>query len=309
MSLRVGKAPRMKKVDFFIVGGAKCGTTWVHNMLVQRHDVSLPEQKETNFFAFLGKDVNFSGPLDKENTNKFTVRDLSAYHELFSNERAAWIEACPSYLYVKEAAENIYQYNREAKVLLILRDPVERAWSNHQHLVRDGAEQESFERALELENARHEAGWVWFWDIFKQGLYFDQVVRYLTVFPAGAVKVMFFEDIQRDALAFMRAVELFFGLQEFGYQFSVDKNESGVPSGGFVGVHRLLYQPSRFNALLRKLLPEQTRKNISSLFKRSIMQKQVICPETRSQLVKRYIPEIEKLEQLLERDLSLWKRP
>ena len=177
----------MKKVDIFVVGGAKCGTTWLHNVLALRSDVSLPEQKETNFFAFMGEEVHFTGPHDDENTNKYTVRSLEKYHSLFDIGKRYWIEVCPSYLYVEKSAKNIFEYNPNSKIIIILRDPVARAWSNYQHLVRDGAETESFEKALELEVAREKSGWVWFWNLYRQGLYVEQVRRYLDIFPKANV--------------------------------------------------------------------------------------------------------------------------
>lgn len=296
----------MKKVGLFIVGGAKCGTTWVHNMLVQRPDVSLPEQKETNFFAFLGREVDFKGPHDDENTNKHTVRGLAAYQALFRSEAALWVEACPAYLYVPEAAQHIQEYNPDARIVIILRDPIERAWSNYQHLVRDGAEHETFERALALEETRARQGWVWFWDLYRQGLYAEQIARYRALFPEQALLILKFEDIKADPTAFMQKLEVFARLPAYDYDYSTEKNESGLPVGPFAFLHRLLYAPGWFNKLLRFLLPTSVRKKISGLFKKRVVRKSEMDLKTREQLQLRYKAEVERLAMTTDLDFSDW---
>jgi hypothetical protein len=296
----------MKRVDIFVVGGAKCGTTWLHHMLCQRMDVAMPAQKETNFFAHLGQDVKFAGPHDDENTNKHTVRDIGTYHALFNGNDKLWLEICPSYLYVEGAAENIYRYNPAAKIMIILRNPVDRAWSNYQHLVRDGAEDRTFEQALELENERSQAGWVWFWDLYRQGLYSRQVSNYLSRFPRSAVYVARFEDIHRDPAGFMRKVEAFMELSPYQYPGVVEKNESGIPAKGFGWLHRFLFMPGSVNQLLRKGLPLETRKRLAARFKRVVMRKGYIQEQTRKELMNKYRRDIRALEHMIDMDLSEW---
>jgi hypothetical protein len=266
----------------------------------------MPAQKETNFFAHLGQEVKFAGPHDDENTNKYTVQDIGTYHSLFNGNDKLWLEICPSYLYVEGAAENIYRYNPAAKIVIILRNPVDRAWSNYQHLVRDGAEDKTFEQALALENERSQAGWVWFWDLYRQGLYSRQVSNYLSRFPVKAVYIARFEDLQRDPADFMRKVEAFLGLSPHHYKGAVEKNESGTPVRGFGWLHRFFFRPGRINMLLRKGLPLERRKRLAIRFKRVVMRKEHIQEKTRKELVNKYRRDIRALERLIDMDLSEW---
>jgi len=298
----------MKKVDVFVVGGAKCGTTWLHNMLCQRSDISMPEQKETNFFSYIGKDVNFSGPLDDKTINNFTIKDLDAYHALFSHADNLWLEVCPSYLCVKEAAKNIYDYNKDAKIIIILRNPVERAWSNHQFLVSVGAEDRSFEDALMLEEERESAGWSWIWNLYRQGLYAQQVERYLSFFPRKMVYIAKFEDIHKNQELFIRSLEDFIGLKHYSYRSSVEKNVSGNPPRGMIGFHRLIFAPGTVNNFLRLIFPIKIRKILSSLFKRIVMKKSFMKKETKELLENKYADEIVALEKVTGEVFPEWRK-
>jgi len=185
------------KVDFFCVGVAKAGTTTLHDLLSLQDKISLPKRKETNFFSFgiLGKPT-FSGPLDHSSVNQPTITSFEEYVNDFDVEPGSLIgEVCPSYT-LNGAADNIYEHNPEAKIIILLREPVGRAYSNYQHLVRDGREPSSFEDALAAEADRLAQGWEWFWGLKRNSQYFGLVKEYVEKFGKENVKIMFFEDCE-----------------------------------------------------------------------------------------------------------------
>ena len=168
------------KVDFFCVGVAKAGTTTLHDLLSLQDNISLPERKETNYFSFgISGTPAFTGPLDNSSVNEPTITSFEEYVSDFDHEQGKLIgEVCPSYS-LDGTATNIYEHNPEAKIIILLREPVGRAYSNYQHLVRDGREFSSFEDALAAEADRLDRGWEWFWGLKRNSLYFEFVKEYI----------------------------------------------------------------------------------------------------------------------------------
>ena len=127
--------------NFLIVGAAKAGTTALHEYLQQHPQIYMTPTKETNFFAFEGVELNFQGKGD-EALKEFSITDLATYQAQFAGiqEETAIGEACPSYLYVPEAATKIKKYIPQVRLIIILRNPVERAYANFLHVIRDDRE-------------------------------------------------------------------------------------------------------------------------------------------------------------------------
>ncbi|MGL6339568.1 MAG: sulfotransferase family protein, partial [Waterburya sp.] len=139
--------------NFLIIGAAKAGTTALHEYLQQHPQIYLTPTKETNFFAFEGEIINFQGTGD-EALKDFSITDLNTYQAEFEQvtQELAIGEACPSYLYYPQAATRIKQYIPDARLIVILRNPVERAYANFLHIVRDDREtHRDFALALQAE--------------------------------------------------------------------------------------------------------------------------------------------------------------
>lgn len=296
------------KVDFFCVGVAKAGTTTLHDLLSLQDTISLPKRKETNFFSFgiSGKPA-FTGPLDNSSVNEPTITSFEEYVGDFDYEQGNLIgEICPSYV-LEGAAANIYEHNPKAKIIILLREPVARAYSNYQHIVRDGREQASFEEALTDEANRLAQGWEWFWGLKRNSLYFDLVKTYMEMFGEENVKIIFFEDFVKNQEHYVKSVMDFIGLDaDSAKHQEFDSNKSGVVSGKWRYLHRILLSEGVLNSTLRVILPPVLRKKLGFLLKSFSTVKGEVSAETRDRLADEFSNDLLQLDDLIGGRVGEW---
>ncbi|MDY7015905.1 MAG: sulfotransferase, partial [Cyanobacteriota bacterium] len=150
--------------NFLIIGAAKGGTTSLYTWLAQHPQIYMTPVKEPNFFALQGENFNYpSGTVSQRYLDE-CVTNFEAYLEQFKavNCEIAIGEASPFYLYHPQAASRIQQTIPDVKLIAILRDPVERAYSNFLHHIREGFETvEDFSQALQAEESRMRDRWWW----------------------------------------------------------------------------------------------------------------------------------------------------
>jgi len=277
------------KVDFFCVGVAKAGTTTLHDLLSIQDNLSLPKRKETNYFSFgvLGKPA-FTGPLDNSSVNEPTITSFEEYVNDFDHEPGDLIgEICPSYT-LDGAAANIYEHNPDAKIIILLREPVSRAYSNYQHLVRDGREHGTFEEALAAEADRLNEGWEWFWGLKNNSRYYDVVKEYVEKQHVKAVM----EFIGMDPA--MARIEEF------------NSNKSGVVAGQWRFLHKILLSEGGLNSILRAILPQFIRKRLGQLFKRISTVKGAVSVETKQALSDEFSEDLTLLNDLVDGRVTQW---
>jgi len=297
--------------NFFIVGAAKSGTTSLSFYLEQHPEVFISPLKEPYFFSSQFKDKDLPpGGIGDDWPRNFVINNLDEYLSLFrhaKNEKAIG-EATAGYLYYyKRAIPKMKQLFGDVKILIILRNPVSRAFSAYKHLVRDMRETKSFEDALELEEYRKQNNWEYLWHLTSLGYYHDQVKAYLENF--SQVKVLFFEDIIKNPQELMKEVFRFLDVDP---NFKIDTegtfNPSGIPRSKIM---RWLTRPSGLKALVYKGLTllgikdSDLSKGIEVL-RGSEREQLKMSDLTKKKLQKLYRPEIEKLENLLDKDLKHW---
>jgi len=148
----------MVRPDVVIAGAAKCGTTALAAALSDHPEFCVGPEKEPRFFTDL--EPSFVGPLS-DGFNQTLIRDPDAYAANFDDagERRT-VDASTDYLNTPSSAEAIVKANPDVLVIIGIRHPVRRAWSEHLHLKRAGAENHTFDEALRLEAERRAAGWV-----------------------------------------------------------------------------------------------------------------------------------------------------
>ncbi|HCI81284.1 MAG TPA: sulfotransferase, partial [Ktedonobacter sp.] len=133
------------KPNFFIIGAARSGTSSLDRYLSQHPEIYITPKKETHFFAHDLIPSNFTGPGD-ERLNNSLIRDEKQYAQLFADTTKKVVgESSAFYLCFPEVAERIAQAVPDAKIIVILREPVDRTYSAHTFLSRDGRETLSFE--------------------------------------------------------------------------------------------------------------------------------------------------------------------
>ncbi len=193
--------------NFLILGAAKAGTTALHHYLKQHPAIGMSHTKESNYLALKGEDLDFRGPGDADMVHRFSVTTEAAYLERFAHcgQKTAIGEASPLYLYSPKAPLHIKQLLPDAKLIAILRNPVDRAYSAFLHLVRDHRETTTdFLEGLRQEPARIAARWEHLWHYVAMGRYADQLARYDALFPREQITVYLYRDFRSDPTAVMR---------------------------------------------------------------------------------------------------------
>lgn len=292
--------------NFLIIGAAKSGTTALYHYLRQHPEVYMCPQKETNFFAYGEQKIRFAGPRDA-NDSDFIITTLESYKDQFkaaSNETAVG-EASPWYLYSTNAAANIERRLPNAKLIAVLRNPVDRAFSSYLHVYKDGRESLSFEEGLLAEEDRIARGWEPVWHYRHAGLYAEQVARFLDLFSRHQVRFYLYDDFLESPGSILRDIYQFLEVDvDFVADTSVRPNASGVPRNQLLG--RLLLQPNRLKGMVKPLIPTWLRYELSQRLNQRLLEKPPLSEETSRWLMSSFKNDILALEDLIGRDLSRW---
>ena len=292
--------------NFLIIGAAKSGTTSLYSYLNQHPQIYFSPFKEPRFFALEGLEIDYQGPA--QIINQKAINTIEEYQKLFaavSNEIAIG-EASTLYLYSEQAPQKIKQYVPQAKLIAILRNPIDRAYSSYSHLVRDGFETLSFAEALQKEPQRIAQNWSPLWHYQQRGFYYPQLARYYDTFPAEQIKVYLYEDFVKNTSQVTADIFNFLGVNpNFKPDTSQKMNVSGVPKNKVF--HQIITQDNPLKSAVKQLLPQSLRHKLYKKIKSSNLEKQsAMSTEVRRQLADVYQKDIAQLENLLQRDLSVW---
>jgi hypothetical protein len=192
-----------KRVGFLVAGAQKAGTTALFDYLAEMPAVELPAIKEAHFF-------------DDEQRVDWQAPDYAPYHALFADPARLWGEATPIYCYWPNALERIRTYNPAIKLILLFRDPVERAWSHWKMEYARGAETRPFAWSIREGRARLFEAEPWGFhrefSYVERGFYGAQLAAAVERFPRGQLLVLRAEDLRADPAATIGAVRAFLGL-------------------------------------------------------------------------------------------------
>ena len=285
------------KVDFFIVGAPKAGTTSLYKYLNQHQDVVMSSVKEPNYFS---KEELESQDLYYASKN---ITDEKDYHSLFqaNGEKKKLGEASVSYLFYPKVSKRIFTYNKDAKIIIILRNPVDRAYSHYKMDFRLGFVKRDFED-LVLNN--NQEGSLFYQQYIDLGLYHLQVKSYIDEFGSTNVCVMFYEDLKKDRATFVNNILSFLNLKsDSNINFNLKYNKSKLPSNNFM---RYLYSISLVRKTASFLFNERLINFINKNFFRESNQE--IESKVRHKLNQVFLNDIFMLEKLLNKDLSSWRK-
>ena len=300
----------MTMPNFLIVGAAKCGTTSLYHYLGQHPDTFMSPVKEPNFFALEGEKPAFRAPGADERINRWSVTDPDEYRKLYEGadgERAVG-EASPVYLYSEKAVGRIKHHVPGAKLIAILRNPAERAYSGFLHLLLNGRETvKDFGEALALEEERKRENWDWIWHYKSMGFYHEQLMRYREVFDPAQMKIFLYEDLERDPLGVVRDAYAFLGVDaSFVPRPPARYNATGIPRSR--RLNNLLRKDSVLKSAVKPLLPKKFRRKLLLNMQNRILVKPPFPERERKQLGEEYREDVLKLQDLIGRDLSGWMR-
>ncbi len=296
--------------NFLIIGAAKSGTTSLYRYLGQHPEV-YANVKEPSYFALAGKQVQYAGPGDQAGFVRRITTDQADYERLFDGvtHEKAYGEASVLYLYDQEAPTRIKDAIPDVKLIAILRNPVERAYSGYLHMRRDGREPlANFADALAAEPARIEANWEHQWHYTRLGFYHTQLVRYYALFDPSQIAVYTYDEFKASPAELMQKVFRFLEVDDaFVPDFSIKHNVSGRPKSK--SLNKFLIRPNRLKDIVRPLLPRPVRRYLGLRVKQLNLAtegKPEIPTETYAYLAKLYRDEIQALQHLINKDLSHW---
>ena len=201
--------------DFLLVGAPKCGTSALHAALARHPQLFLSEPKEPKFFLTDGPPpTSGGGPGDVPTWGEHVWR-RDEYEALFAAAPAGARcgESTVFYLYDRDAQRRIRALVPDARLVAVLRDPVERAHSNWAHLRGAGLEPEAdFATALDREPERIAAGWAHFWHYAAQGRYGEQLEHLFALFPREQVLLIRYRELRDEPVATADRVCRFLGV-------------------------------------------------------------------------------------------------
>ncbi len=316
-------APTSAYPNFFLVGGPRCGSTFVYHYLEQHPDTFFSERKETHFFSkdFHAECDELHGD-DARDIKLFSVRTLDQYLGQYTQRGDAKIigDASTSHLYSQLAAGEIARFNPAAKILISLRNPVDQMRSWHAYLVRHREEpQPDFGLAMaankrglrpeELSDAlRHETRI----DYRYITDYLTHIERFRQFFPADQIHITVFDDFRRDPATEFRAMFEFMGIDpdvanRLNYE---QRNANQILM--FAGMFRKFVDKESWirrtgDALLPKRVGRKLHQGLIKAFTTSAKRKDDNRAAI-SAIKKELRPRIEALSAALDRDfVKLWK--
>jgi hypothetical protein len=297
--------------DFFVIGAPKAGTTGLYAALARHPQLFLSPVKEPKFFLCDGPPPSQGGPGDAHSYREWVWRG-DDYERLFDAAPAGSKkgEATPLYLADPAAIDRIHRAVPDARLIVILRDPVDRAYSNWAHLWADGLEPiGDFTAACAEEENRVRAGWAPFWRYRALGLYGRQLSRLYSVFPRQQVLVLRYKWMVEEAPRTLDAVCRFLGVDE-----GVIDDVPAQNIGTYIAptpANRLLQGLMRAGAAAGSLFPPQVWRKASVpllwLIQRTPEHRPELAPGDRAELIGYFAEDIELLEELTGWDLVQWR--
>jgi hypothetical protein len=280
--------------NFFVVGAQKCGTTSLYAHLKRHPQVFVPALKEPDYFAALPPASGMLFPT-------LRCRTLDDYQAMYrgAGRFAAIGDLSPTYLWDEVSAGRIHEACPQARIIIMLRDPVVRAHSAYlMNLGRDYDRNPTFRQALEKEQTRDKSSWYTAWQYVEAGLYAAQVRRYVETFGREQVLVLLFDDLKENPRKLFAQVAAHIGVDPEGFgtaDLSAAHNTYKMPR--FMTAYRI----AGALGLRSWLLPPPVRAwfhRFPLLFDRT---KPPLDDQSRQYLQKIYDPDVAELEKLLGR--------
>jgi len=283
----------MNYPDFIIIGAAKSGTTMLTSWLRDREDVFVPEFDELNFWAY---DEHSPGKLRWGNSPErdWPVTSANKYAEMFDNapKNCATGECSVMYLESAFAAERIYSANPDTRLIVLLRDPVQRAISGYWMAHRNGWTNDTLGTAFSPENDR-----------VKVGEYDTLLKPYLKLFPRNRLLVLDYSRLKTEPEKVQKEVCDHLSLDSTIVSSFRTVNQGGAPRW------QRLYDLSRNKTLIklgRNFQYSPIHKAVRSLRSKTLVQNKDIPMEEINQLRDHYRPHVENLESLLKMPFPTW---
>ena len=289
--------------DFIIVGAARSGTTSLYYYLSQHPQIFLPDRKEPQFLSYRGQGIQYDN----------VVKDLDEYVDIFkaSGEKQVIGEASTSYLYMYDSTidsiKEIYgERFKDLKIIMLLRDPVKRAYSHYLFMAKQGFEDLAFEEAIKPDVIATRIVDKKGFDYIGHSMYYERVKSFVDQFPN--VRIYIDADLKRTDDLVEDVLEYLGVDTNIKVNTDVIVNPSGIAAGkGSRLIANLLVKKS---AYIKRFIPGRFRMRLINL-RDSVLRRVLVSPpmamETREKLCDLFLDDVLKLQHLIQRDLSQWQ--
>ena len=291
--------------NFIIAGATRSGTTSLYHYLIQHPEISFPKLKEPRYFSSYDLKLPQKGPGDITVDDKL-ITSFEEYNDLYFQINNKLVgDASSEYLYHHTSSvPKIKEKLGDIPIIFILRNPIERAYSAYNNLVRDGRETLNFRQALNAEKDRVDNRYDMMWHYTAVSKYHASIKHFLKEFKN--VKIIIFEEFISNKESILRDIFLFLGVQNIPIDTSVVYSKSGKPKSKFIA-----YVLGRNNSIgsyirnfLFKVFKREFLEKISRFF---VNDKDSLPMEMKKHLYKDFEADIKNLEKLINVNLSSWK--
>jgi hypothetical protein len=288
---------------FLVVGAGRCGTTALAEGLRTHPDVFVTSPKEPHYFALHGTTVDFQAPGDEATINRVAVTDPRAYLALYPGHKGhtARGDASVSTLYYHERAiPEIQRLAPGVSIVIMLREPVERAHSAFDYMRARGFETKAdLLAAVRDEDERVALRWHHLWHYSRMSHYATSVEAFQSAFGPERVGIWFYDDLQRDYVATVGEVLRFIGTSPF------EREAVGVPVVNASGSprSRLLQsavQAATRNEGVRRAVKRFTSYHARESVRRRLLSRNEVSPEVRAQLAPLFREDLRRLSALVD---------
>lgn len=297
-----------RKVNLFIVGAAKCGTTSLHYYLSQHPDIFMCPVKETHHFADEiikgNSEVNLKHIKKDRTYHTYHIEDRREYDFLFSDIKNETIigESSPTYLWSEGAALKIFSYNPNAKIIVILRNPIERAYSHYISDFSFGLNKcktfdESVKEGVNAIGDKSNRNFLY----LDFGFYYKQISRYRTLFSDEQILIIPFDELKANPLNVMSKAFTFLKVKNISKSLSLKvHNPTVVPINGLIKKVVIIYQKfPNFNRFIYNTFSNKVINAIKQrIYKPAKSSIENISKETKNTLKKIYADDIEFLKKI-----------
>lgn len=278
--------------NLFVAGFPKCGTTTLCHYLGSHPDVFLCNPKEPHYFSIGAPGLRFSSPGALSDLAGLPC-DIDAYETLYAGRKEQWLcDGSTTYVLSPGAPAAIRKYNPEARIIIMIRNPVDRAFSAYSHMRKLNRENESFTRGIDLEAERTKANYSYMWRYMNGSLYHERIQAFCKAFGRESVYIGVFESFIKDTEAFLKDVCSFLGLPgTYAFELGKIKNESRLMRDNIQT--RLMKSESAPMRTIKSLVPA----NLKKWFIRRNSYRLELDSDTRATQMKRFEDDLMALER------------
>ena len=299
--------------DFLVIGAPKAGTTALHAALASHPGLYMSAVKEPKYFLTDGPPPTKGGPGDALTYREHIWRRAD-YEALFDPAPPGTLtgESTPLYLYDRAALRRIAQAIPDARLIVIVRDPVERAHSNWTHLWSAGLEPVGdFVRACGEEERRIAAGWASFWHYTGLGRYGEQLQYLFTLFPREQVLVLRYRRLVDEPAQTLDEICAFLGVEQGVLTEIPRQNVTSHPEPTFG--HKAVALAQRAGSAVGSKVPGLTAATLTAPLERFLQrhsrERQPLSWDQRQELIPRFEADIKLLEKVLGEEFEDWIKP